>query len=72
MREEGAYAANDTRQSAAIGWLSLTYGLFVMLLATIPNRATGRLAFVGCGGVALIVGIALIKSARTPRTSREK
>jgi SSS family solute:Na+ symporter len=63
-REEGAHAANDHRQSATVGWLSLAYGIFVCLLAVIPNSLVGRLAFVGCGGVVVLIGVALILSAR--------
>jgi SSS family transporter len=63
-REEGARAANDDRQSGAIGWLSVVYGGFVMLLAALPNPPLGRLAFVGCGGFALLVGLVLIRSTR--------
>jgi SSS family solute:Na+ symporter len=64
VREEGAAAANDSRQAAAVGWLSLTYGGFVVLLALIPNPPGGRLAFVGCGGLVVMVGAALISASR--------
>jgi hypothetical protein len=63
-REEGVGAANDSRQSATVGWLSIGYGAFVCLLAMIPNSLVGRLAFVGCGGIVLAIGGALILSAR--------
>lgn len=63
-REEGADAANDERQSSTVGWLSLAYGVFVCLLALIPNSLVGRLAFLGCGGVVLLIGGALILAAR--------
>ncbi len=66
-REEGAGAANDSRQSTVIGWLCVVYGTFVTLLVLIPNPISGRLAFVGCGGFVLVVGIALIVSARSKR-----
>jgi SSS family solute:Na+ symporter len=64
--EEGAAAANDARQSAAVGWLSLTYGSFVLLLALIPNPLTGRLAFLGCGGLVVAIGVILILVSRRP------
>ena len=68
-REEGAAAANDERQSSTVGWLSVAYGVFVCLLALIPNSAVGRAAFLGCGGVVLLIGAALILSSRrTPVT----
>jgi solute:Na+ symporter, SSS family len=63
-REEGTGAANDSRQSATVGWLSLAYGIFVCLLALIPNSLIGRFAFLGCGGVVLLIGAALILSSR--------
>lgn len=64
-REEGADAANDSRQSATVGWLSLAYGVFVCLLALIPNPPVGRLAFLGCGLSVLAIGAALLLSSRT-------
>lgn len=63
-REEGAGAANDSRQSLTVGWLSIAYGVFVCLLALIPNSLVGRLAFLGCGGIVLLIGGALILSSR--------
>lgn len=68
-REEGADAAIDGRQSSVIGWLCVVYGMFVTLLAVIPNPLSGRLAFVGCGGFVVTVGIALIASARSKLSS---
>ena len=68
-REEGAAAANDSRQSATVGWLSLAYGAFVGLLSLIPNSLVGRLAFLGCGAVVVLIGGALILSSRrTPES----
>jgi solute:Na+ symporter, SSS family len=63
-REEGAAAANDARQSATVGWLSVAYGAFVCLLAIIPNSLVGRFAFLGCGAVVLLIGAALVLTAR--------
>lgn len=63
-REMGA--ASDHRQSAVIGWLCLVYGGFVLLLALIPNPLDGRLGFVFCGGVVVLVGGALLRFARRP------
>lgn len=68
-REEGADSANDARQSRVVGWLCLAYGVFVMLLAAIPNPALGRLAFVGCGAIVLGIGLALLAAARKPPAS---
>lgn len=63
-REEGSDAANDARQSRVVGWLCVAYGAFVCLLAFIPNALAGRLAFVGCGAVVLLIGGLLLGSAR--------
>ena len=60
--EEGA--GNDARQSAAVGWLCVAYGSFVVLLMLIPNPLTGRLAFVGCGGLVAGIGALLVRSGR--------
>jgi SSS family transporter len=62
--EEGAHNANDARQSAAVGWLCLAYGSFVVLLALIPNPLSGRLAFICCGGLVAGIGAVLVASAR--------
>jgi hypothetical protein len=66
-REEGAANANDGQQSSAVGWLSLAYGVFVCLLAFIPNPLVGRLAFLGCGGVVVLIGVLLIRAGRPAR-----
>jgi solute:Na+ symporter, SSS family len=42
-----------------LGRLCLVYGSFILLLAAIPNRFTGRLAFLFCGGVMFIIGALL-------------
>jgi Na+/proline symporter len=61
-KEEGA--GNDAQQSAAVGWLCIAYGGFVLLLALIPNPLIGRLAFVGCGALVVGVGALLLFTAR--------
>ena len=64
-KEEGAHNANDDQQQTAVGWLSVAYGVFVMLLALIPQAtAAGRLAFVGCGVLVLMIGIGLVLAGR--------
>lgn len=64
--QEEAAAATDDRQSWLIGWLCLPYGAAVMLMALIPNPPTGRIAFLFCGGVVMIVGWLLVRQARRP------
>jgi solute:Na+ symporter, SSS family len=62
-REEAAPATDD-KQSWLIGCLCLPYGALICLLALIPNPPSGRLAFLFCGGVVLLVGGLLVKTAR--------
>jgi Na+/proline symporter len=47
-----------------LGALCLVYGGFILLLMAIPNKATGRLAFLFCGGVMFGVGWLLFKIGR--------
>jgi SSS family solute:Na+ symporter len=61
-REEGR--GNDAQQCAAVSRLCLAYGGFVVLLALIPNSPAGRLAFVACGMVAVVVGFMLRAAGR--------
>ncbi len=42
-----------------LGLLSLCYGGFITLLALIPNPPAGRLGFVFCGAVLILIGWAL-------------
>ena len=62
-REESV--ATDDKQSWLIGWLCLPYGAVVCLMALIPNPLVGRLAFLFCGGVVILIGGLLVKQART-------
>jgi solute:Na+ symporter, SSS family len=48
----------DKAQLRTLGVLGIPYGLFVVLLAAIPNPLSGRLGFIISGGI--IAGIALI------------
>jgi len=65
MRVEHVHSyANDKRQYRVLGAACAVYGLFVTLLALIPNSITGRLAFLFCGGVIAGVGIALVLIGR--------
>ncbi|MEO7415241.1 MAG: transporter [Opitutaceae bacterium] len=64
--EEGANSANDARQARVVGRLCLAYGGFVVVLALIPNPWSGRLAFIGCGLLVLIIGVLLSRAARLP------
>ena len=42
----------------------MAYGIFVMLLAIIPNSGLGRLAFLGCGGIVCGVGLLLLRASK--------
>jgi len=44
---------------ATVGRFCLFYGGLVAVFALIPNPLTGRLCFVGCGGLILLVGVLL-------------
>jgi solute:Na+ symporter, SSS family len=68
-KEESA-ASTDDKQSWLIGWLCIPYGVFVCLLALIPNPTIGRLAFVFCGGVVTLIGSMLVRAARPKSTTR--
>lgn len=63
-REQGA--GSDSVQAKLLGTLSLLYGAFILLLAAIPNPLGGRLGFVFCGGVVVLVGFALRRAGRRP------
>lgn len=52
-----------------LGALCLVYGGFILLLMAIPNKFTGRLAFLFCGGVMFGVGAVLFKLGK--RKERE-
>ncbi len=62
--KEEIEAPTDDRQSWLIGWLCLPYGAVVSLMALIPNPISGRIAFLFCGSVVMLVGWALVRQAR--------
>jgi Na+/proline symporter len=47
-----------------LGTLCMVYGGFILLLMAIPNKGTGRLAFLFCGGVMFAVGFVLSKAGK--------
>jgi solute:Na+ symporter, SSS family len=61
-REEGA--GSDSMQGRVLGLLCLGYGGFIVLLALIPNPWLGRAGFLFCGGVVILIGLALQHAAR--------
>lgn len=70
--KEELSAATDDKQSWLIGWLCLPYGAVVTLMALIPNPLFGRLAFVFCGGVVILVGWLLVRQSRRPPGTASK
>lgn len=70
--EETGSEESDGRQARALGILSLIYGGFVAVLAFIPNPLLGRAAFLFCGGVLILIGWALQRSAATARPAPQE
>lgn len=54
---------SDSQQAAVLGMLCLYYGAFISLLALIPNPALGRCGFLFCGGVVVLIGVALRRAS---------
>ncbi len=48
-----------------LGTLCMVYGAFILLLMAIPNKGSGRLAFLFCGGVMFGVGWVLFKVGKS-------
>jgi uncharacterized BrkB/YihY/UPF0761 family membrane protein len=56
-----------------LGGLCMVYGGFILLLMAIPNKFTGRLAFLFCGGVMFSAGFLIFKRGqRKAKLAREK
>ena len=64
--EHGA-AGVQTSIYKLLGALCLVYGAFILLLMAIPNKATGRLAFLFCGGIIFAVGWLLRRASKRHR-----
>ena len=56
--------AMDRTQLRTLGILGFPYGIFVILLAAIPNPLGGRLSFLLSGGAILLVSFILYRAAR--------
>jgi phosphoglycerate dehydrogenase-like enzyme/Na+/proline symporter len=68
--KEEASAATDSKQARLVGWLCIPYGALICLLSLVPNPLTGRLAFIFCGGLVVLIGTALVRhSKKTPPTA---
>jgi len=70
VADEAEVRETDVNQSRLLGKFSLAYGLFLSAFALIPNNVAGRLAFLFCGGVLVVIGVALRMAAR--RTLRRQ
>jgi SSS family solute:Na+ symporter len=68
-REIGA--SSDRQQGSVLGLLCLCYGGFISLLALIPNPLLGRLGFLFCGGVVVIIGLALRRAGKDSAGRKE-
>ena len=66
--EETGVATED-RQSGLIGWLCLPYGAVITLMALIPNPMSGRVGFIFCGLVLIVIGLVLVRESRKKRPS---
>ncbi|MGB6138496.1 MAG: transporter, partial [Shewanella sp.] len=55
----------DTKQRSMLGNLITVAGFGVLIMALIPNEPTGRLMFLLCGSIVLIVGVLLVYAARS-------
>jgi Na+/proline symporter len=61
----------DRAQFKMLGRLSLPYGLFVMLLAALPNPLGGRLTFVFAGGLIAAIGAFLLQKGKAFQEGKE-
>ncbi len=61
-KEEGA--GSDSMQARVLGVLCLWYGGFIALLALIPNPLLGRMGFLFCGSVVVVIGLVLRRASR--------
>jgi solute:Na+ symporter, SSS family len=59
LKAEGVVESDGT-QAKTMGYLSLAYGVFIMLGIAIPNGMTGRMVFLCVGGAILMIGLLLL------------
>jgi SSS family solute:Na+ symporter len=63
--------SSDRQQGSVLGLLCLCYGSFISLLALIPNPLVGRLGFVFCGGIVVLIGLALRRAGKNSAGQKE-
>lgn len=54
-----------------LGALCMVYGGFILLLMAIPNKSSGRLQFLFCGGVMFVVGAVLSRAGKRKEQEAE-
>jgi hypothetical protein len=59
-KEHGPDEDNDRKQYLVMGYLSIIYGCFDLLLLLIPNTLKARLCILFCGGVIVLIGLVLV------------
>jgi SSS family solute:Na+ symporter len=59
VESHGFYASEQVIYRL-VGWLSVSFGAFILLLILIPNPLLGRMCFVFCGGLITLVGVVLL------------
>ncbi|MFA0085705.1 sodium:solute symporter family transporter [Vibrio sp. E150_011] len=53
----------DTKQRSMLGNLICVAGFGILAMALIPNETSGRMLFLLCGSIVLVVGVALVAAA---------
>ncbi len=69
--EEGANASHDAMQFKVLGILATVFAAFLLFLIVIPNDLQGRMAFLACGGVMLLIGLLLLNGYRLVKKREE-
>lgn len=55
---------NSAQQAKLLGWMAMSYGIFLALMMLIPNPMSGRLAIGGCGACMMLIGGGLLLYSR--------
>jgi Na+/proline symporter len=66
--EDGAPSL-DSKQGILMGGLAGAYGLFLFALSLVPNEMSGRISYLICGSVLMILAYAIFKSTRPKSTN---
>jgi SSS family transporter len=73
VTDDDEHLAVDNRQRNILGYLIIVAGLGVTLMFLLPNPFWGRMVFVLCGGIILMIGLLLVGSIQkaNERTDKE-